>query len=137
MTKISSIKRAQKASLLLRTISALLLETARDNPALVGLTITRVELSPDKGSVHVYFYTDKGLAGFKETLQDLKLYKPSLRAALARSIAGRYTPEITFKFDETFEKTQRLEHLLDAIKTPEPSTTDDDGDEYDDEESDN
>lgn len=133
MTKISSIKRAQKASLLLRTISALFLEAVRDNSSLAGLSITRVELSPDKGSVHVYFYTDKGSAEFKKILQDLKLYKPSLRASLARSIAGRYTPEITFKFDETFEKTQRIEHLLDSIKTAEPA---DDDQEYNDEESD-
>ncbi len=125
MTKPSSIKRAQKASLLLRTISALLLEAARDNTSLAGLTITRVDLSPDKSSVRVYFYTDKGSAHFKEILEELKLYKPSLRASLARSIAGRYTPDITFKFDDIFEKTQRIEHLLDTVKMELPAESDD------------
>lgn len=116
MTKISSIKRAQKASLLLKTISTLFMEAVRDNAALSHVHITRVELSPDKGSVHVYFYTDGGMEKFKAILNELKLYKPSLRASLARSIASRYTPEITFKFDATFEKSQRLEHLLDKVK---------------------
>lgn len=131
MTKVSTVKRAQKSSVLLRAISTLLLEAARDNAALSGLSITRVELSPDKGSVSVFFYTDKGFAKFKEVLHELKLYKPSLRASLARSIPGRYTPDITFKFDETFEKTQRLEHLLDTIKKSDVVLTDLDDDDQD------
>lgn len=131
MTKISTVKRAQKSSLLLRAISTLFLEAARDNAALSGLSITRVELSPDKGSVSVLFYSDKGLAGFKELLHELKLYKPSLRASLARSIPGRYTPDIIFKFDETFEKTQRLEHLLDTIKKETVVIDDHDNDDND------
>lgn len=124
MTKLSDIKRAQKASLLLRSISTLFLEAARDNKKLSELFINRVELSPDKGTVYIFFYTDKGQEGFNLLLKELTLYKPSLRAALAKTIAGRYTPELIFKFDTSFAKTQRIESLLDQIKKEETSETD-------------
>ena len=47
MTKVSDIKRAQKASLLLKAISQLYWEATRDDKELLGLFISRVELSQD------------------------------------------------------------------------------------------
>ena len=104
MTKVSDIKRAQKASLLLKAISQLYWEATRDDKELLGLFISRVELSQDKGMCYVFFYTPEGQEFFKEKLQTLKLYKPSLRAALAKQIPGRYTPDIIFKFDAQQKK---------------------------------
>jgi hypothetical protein len=74
-------------------------------------------LSPDKGHCYVFFATIGGVEEFNEKLNRLKLYKPSLRAALAKEINGRYTPDITFKFDAAQEKTNRVEELLRRFKT--------------------
>ena len=117
MNKVHEIKRAQRASLLLRAISTLFSSVARDDAALNGVTINRVELSPDKSTCYVYFYTAQGEEVFKnELLSRLILYKPSLRAALAKEIAGRYTPELIFKFDNAFEKSLRIETLISGLK---------------------
>ncbi len=113
---VRSIKQAQKQSLLLREISRLFAQTAMDDPRLIKLTINRIQLSPDKGSCSVYFYTPGGPAEFKELLEVLKLYKPSLRSALAKSINARYTPQLVFKYDEQYEKEEKMNKLLDAIK---------------------
>ena len=116
MTKVSDIKRAQKASLLLKAISQLYWEATRDDKELLGLFISRVELSQDKGMCYVFFYTPEGQEFFKEKLQTLKLYKPSLRAALAKQIPGRYTPDIIFKFDAQQKKIDHLEGLFESVK---------------------
>lgn len=116
MTKVSDIKRAQRASLLLRTISQLYLEATRDDKELAGLFINRVELSPDKGICYVLFYTPEGEEYFKKKLSQITLYKPSLRAALSKKISGRYTPEIVFAFDKQQKKINRLEELLEKVK---------------------
>lgn len=117
MKKVHEIKRAQKASLLLRTISILFSKAVQDDPLLKGTMINRVELAPDKSTCYVYFYTPEGEQAFQETmLPRLILYKPSLRAAVAKEIAGRYTPEIVFKFDSTFERTMRIDTLLSELK---------------------
>lgn len=116
MTKISDVKRAQKAALLFRTICNLYLEASLDNRELSRLVITQVQLSPDKSQCYVYFYAPEGKDVYDELFPVLKLYKPSLRAALSKSIAGRYTPEIVFKFDGAKSKANRVEQLLCDLK---------------------
>ncbi len=116
MTKVSDIKRAQKASLLLKVISQLYWEATRDDKELSGLFISRVEVSQDKGMCYVFFYTPEGQEFFNEKLKTLKLYKPSLRAALSKQIPGRYTPDILFKFDSQQKKIDRLESLFESVK---------------------
>ncbi len=112
----SAIKRAQKESLLFRVISQLFLQATLDDPRLQGIFVNRVQLSTDKSSCTVFFYTAKGEEGFNELRKHLLLYKPSLRKAIAASIPGRYTPELVFKFDTQFEKLQRIEELLEEVK---------------------
>src|SRR3989338_2127674 len=114
---VSDIKRAQKISLLYKTITSLFTETIRDNTAIQGLYITRVELSPDKGMCIIYFYAlEGGEEFFKDKFHELKLYKPSLRAALARYIPSRYTPDIMFKYDTQQNKVARIEELLSKVR---------------------
>ncbi len=117
MSSVSSIKRAQKESLILREVSQLFLQTSLDDPRLTELSIHRVQLSPDKGVCSLYFYTPLGEERFKELLSVLLSYKPSLRKALASRIQARYTPELVFKFDKQFDKQQRVEELLERVKT--------------------
>jgi ribosome-binding factor A len=116
MKKVYEIKRAQKAAQLLRIICTLFSNASRDDDRLQGAQITRVELSPDKSRCYVFFYHPGGEEAFKETLRYLILYKPSLRAALSKEIAGRYTPELEFAFDHSFEKAERIEALFEKLK---------------------
>ncbi len=118
-SSVSAIKRAQKESLLFREIAQLFLEATLDDSRLQGVVVNRVQLSPDKGLCTVLFYTPQGEDYFNTVLPILTLYKPSLRKALARSIAARYTPELVFKFDKAYEKQQRIEELLEQVKTKE------------------
>lgn len=113
---VKNIKQAQKESLLLREISSLFMKASTDDPRLARLTISRVQLSSDKSSCSVFFYTPGGYKAFEELLEILKLYKPSLRSALAKSIKSRYTPELIFKYDEQYEKEEKLHQLLESLK---------------------
>lgn len=113
---VHHIKKSQRESLLLRAIAHLFQQTALDDSRLSSIFVNRVELSPDKGCCTVYFYTADGKQKFKELLEVLKLYKPSLRKALADSLKTRYTPELVFRFDEQFEKTLHIEKLFEKAK---------------------
>jgi len=115
-SKLSDIKRSQKESLLLREISKLYFEASLDDKTLQEFQISRVKLSKDKGICFVFFYCSNGEDYFNEKLSTLKLYKPSLRSALAKTIKGRYVPDLVFKYDSEFEKQKKIEELLDKIK---------------------
>lgn len=116
---VSDIKRAQKEKLLMREISKLFTQISLDEPDVRSLTLTHVKLTPDKSTVFVYFYTPEGAEKFNELVDILKIYKPSMRTAIAQSTRLRYTPEIRFKFDVQFEKQARIETLLDTVKEEE------------------
>ncbi len=118
-SSVSNVKRAQKESLLFREISQLFLQATMDDPRLRGIFVNRVHLSPDKGLCTVYFYTAEGEEHFNQILHTLTLYKPSLRKALASTIKGRYVPDLLFKFDKQFEKQQRIEELIEQVRTKE------------------
>lgn len=122
---VSSIKKSQKESLLFRAIANLFAQTTLDDNRLAGVAVNRVKLSDDKSHATVYFYTAGGLAEFKEKLPLILLYKASLRRALARTIDSRYTPELVFKYDDQFEKQQRIEGILEKIKGDDSSDSSD------------
>ncbi len=120
-SRVQDIKRAQKERLFFREISNLFLQMTLDDSRVQGISITRVKLSPDKSLCTVYFYAAEGKEFFNEKLEILKLYKPSMRKAIAAKIEARYTPDIRFAFDEHYEKQEELELLMNKIKKEEES----------------
>ena len=114
--RLRELKRAQKESLIRKEFSKLFLEIKLSNKSLQDIYINRVELSADKSTLHVFFFTDKGPDFFKERLGDLILYKPSIRKALSQILDSRYTPQVKFKYDSIFEKQCKIEALLDKVK---------------------
>ncbi len=115
----SSVKRAQKESLIQHLLASFLLQAMLDDKRLQGLSITRVKLSPDKSVCTVFFHVYDGEPGFKEKLKTLVLYKPSMRKAVADSVQSRYVPELIFKYDTSFDKQQRIDEILLKIKDDE------------------
>jgi ribosome-binding factor A len=120
-SRVQDIKKAQKERLFFREISNLFLQITLDDSRVQGIFITRVKLSPDKSLCTVYFYAPEGEEFFKTKLEVLKLYKPSMRKAIAAKIEARYTPDIRFIFDDQYEKQEELELLMDKIKKEETS----------------
>lgn len=115
----SSVKRAQKESLIQHLLASFLLQTLLDDKRLAGLSITRVKLSPDKSVCTVFFHTYEGEEKFNEQLKMLILYKPSMRKAVADSVQSRYVPELIFKYDTSFDKQQHIDEILLKIKDEE------------------
>jgi ribosome-binding factor A len=111
-----NIKREQKKSFLFRELSALVHEITIEEPKLSSLFVTRVEMSRDSGILYVYFSSHKDKADFDTGLELLKLYKPSVRKALAEALASRYVPDLVFRYDESKEKERHINALLDKIK---------------------
>lgn len=114
---VSRIKREQKQAFLFREISQLFSQLVLDEPRLGVIYPTRAELSAGEGMCMIYFYGPEGQRGFDDVLDLLKLYKPSMRRALAKARQSRHTPDLKFLFDETFEKNQRMQQLLEDIKS--------------------
>ena len=114
-SNVSTIKREQKTSFLLKEIAALVQEITMDEPKLIPIFITRIELSRDGGICYVYFSTHTTRETFEEAFQVLVLYKPSMRKALAQSMHSRYVPDLKFLYDKSKEKERHINKLLDKV----------------------
>ena len=116
-SRAASVRKEQRKSFYLREISSFYQQIALDEPVLSGFFITRAELSADGGICYIYFANYVEGKDFKEALETLKLYKPSMRKALAQSGHGRYVPNLIFKLDEVKGKQRRVDDILDTIST--------------------
>jgi len=110
-----NIKREQKKSFLLREVAALVRQVALDEPKLSILFVTRIELSKDSGICYVYISTHTDKEAYEEGLEILKLYKPSMRKALAQAMHTRYVPNLRFRYDESKDKERRINELFAEI----------------------
>lgn len=113
--KLGNRKREQKISLFFREISSLIQQLSLDESDLLKVFVTRVRLSNDYKICFIYFstYTDK--TEYDKALKVLKLYKPSLRKAIAQAIPNRYSADLVFLYDETKEKERKINELLDKV----------------------
>lgn len=113
--RVQEIKRQQRESQLYRIISTLWTEAQVENAQLADLYVNRVALAPDGKNCTILFFSPQGESFFKERLPEMTLFKPSMRAALAKEYQRRYIPELMFKYDVTFEKQQELDRLIQQV----------------------
>lgn len=77
----------------------------------LSVTISEVRASPDLRVATVYC-TALGGEGTDEAVEALNLAAPRLRGTLGTKIATKFTPELRFRRDESFDEAQRIEALL-------------------------
>ena len=75
------------------------------------VTITYIDLSPDLRSATVYFIP---LGGLKkdETTKFFELQRHYFKDLIAKKMKMRFIPELNFKFDTSFEYSERIDSLL-------------------------
>src|SRR2546422_786271 len=117
--RLREIKHAQREAQLLREISNFFLRITLDEPRLHGIYISRVKLGANRAMCTVFFYTPGGLSDYEAKRPLLVMYKPTLRTALAKSLNGRYTPDLTFDFDAQYEKQRKVDDLLEQLQREE------------------
>lgn len=116
----SQRKREQKTALFFREISSLIQSLSLDEPKLFKIFVSRAKLSKDYRICFVYFSTySDNKKDFDEALEILKLYKPSLRSAISKSIPSKYMADLVFLYDESKEKEREINKLLDEVKQKE------------------
>jgi len=122
-SQTGNVKREKKKKQFLQEISMHLHNISYDDARVATVFITHVDLSADTGICYVYCSAYPNVENplksskeiFKEALVFLKLYKPSIRSALAKTLSARYVPQIMFIFDENRAKVDKLNGLLDQV----------------------
>jgi|UniRef100_A0A7V6A692 ribosome-binding factor A len=107
-------KRSTRVGELLREIlAAIMLERVAD-PRLQELTITEVEMSLDLKLAKVYYAVRQG-SNPEELMMALDKALGFIKQEVAREHILRTMPEFHFLPDETLDKAERLELLLESL----------------------
>ena len=101
------------------------------DPGVGFVTLTRVKVSPDLQLARVYYTTLGDEQAQRETAKALKRAAPFLRRQLGQRIRLRRVPEVEFFYDESIARGDRIERILQELKTEadRPADEDANGDE--------
>jgi len=109
-----SQRQLRAGELVRHALSDILCRAEIDDPALKGApaTVTEVRLSPDLKHAICYVIPLLG-SHVGETIEALNRHARYLRGQLGREIDMRFTPDLKFVHDESFEEGARMDALLD------------------------
>ena len=93
-----------------------LLARAVQDPGIGFLTVTHVKVTPDLQQARVYYTTMGDDRARRETQRALDRATPFLRRQLGGRLRLRRVPELQFFFDESIERQDRIERILQEIE---------------------
>ncbi len=101
-------------------LSELLFTKVIKDPRLEGLFFTKVDVSPDKSVVKVYYsITSKYDDTYQDTMiqagRGLEKAKGFIRSTLGKALRWRVSPELIFIFDDSLDKIEKIEKILKEI----------------------
>ncbi|MCL4814171.1 MAG: 30S ribosome-binding factor RbfA, partial [Vicinamibacteraceae bacterium] len=86
------------------------------DPGLGFVTVQWVKVSPDLQNARVYYTVLGDARARKDTARALDRALPFLRREIAQRLRLRRAPELAFHYDESVERGERIEQLLDEIR---------------------
>jgi len=93
-----------------------LLQTRVNDPRVAMVTVTGVEVTPDTRRADVYVTVLGGPEAKAEAMAGLQSAAGFLRRELGQRVRLRNTPELVFHWDDSLERGERIDHLLDQLK---------------------
>ncbi|MBQ2509445.1 MAG: 30S ribosome-binding factor RbfA [Erysipelotrichaceae bacterium] len=98
-------------SILLREISMIISQEIND-PKLGFPTVTEVDVAPDLNTAKVYVsFLGKNYKK-RDGIEALRRAKGHIKSELAKRIRIRKIPDLTFEVDDTLDKAERIEQIL-------------------------
>jgi ribosome-binding factor A len=107
-SRVADQIRAELAELLTREVH---------DPGIGFLTITHVKVSPDLQQARAYYTTIGDEKARRESSRALERAVPFLRRHIGRRLRLKRVPELTFSFDESVEKNDRIQRILQELDT--------------------
>lgn len=110
-----SFRPERLAEAIKKEVSELLREELKD-PRIGFVSITSVEVSKDLRYANIYASVFGEPDQQKVSIEALQKAQGFIRGELGRRIRLRYTPEITFKLDQSISHGSRIIALMEGVK---------------------
>ncbi|NLG48741.1 MAG: 30S ribosome-binding factor RbfA [Chloroflexi bacterium] len=111
--------RRERANSFIQQELTMLLKNAIKDPRIAALTITEVELTQDRRIARVYVGSFGDEETVREGLEGLESAKGFLRRKLGESLHWRFTPELEFRVDRSWQYGAKIDAILESLKQEE------------------
>jgi len=108
----------------IRSELALLLTREVHDPGIGFVTITRVQMTPDLQQARVFYTVLGDDQARKNTGRAIERAGPFLRRQIGSRLRLKRVPELTFLYDESIAGQDRIERLLNEVRTSAPGDPD-------------
>jgi len=105
-------RRTEQVAEAIKEYVSILIQRELKDPRLGFVTVTRVEISPDLKNAKVFFSVLGDAEARKASSLVLKHASGFLRHELSHQLTLRYTPLLSFEFDEAIEHGEKIQRLL-------------------------
>jgi ribosome-binding factor A len=112
--RVADLIRAELGNLLARDVH---------DPGIGFVTITRVQMTPDLQQARVFYTTLGEDKARSNTSRALDRAVPFLRRQIGSRLRLKRVPELTFLFDESIAGQDRIEQLLNEVRSSEADTS--------------
>jgi ribosome-binding factor A len=113
---VSSKRILQVSEQIREHIAMMLIRGELSDPRLKNITINSVKVSPDLQLAKVYYSVMGTDAERNAVDKGLKQASGFIRRSIGDSLKMRYTPSITFFYDESIVRAARISELIETIK---------------------
>lgn len=110
-----SSRRTQRVGENIREVLGELIQRQVKDPRVGFVTITAVRVTPDLSKAHVYYTVLGEEREQRATEAGLESAKPFLRTETARRVRLKTTPDLEFHIDDTPEKGQAVDSIIEEI----------------------
>ena len=118
--------RRERAGSFIKEEITLLLQRVLNDPRTQSLIVTDVDLTQDRRVARVYVACYTGEKDLEQGLEGLENAKRFLRRELAEGLQWRFTPELEFRADHSWENGQRMEELFEQVTQEHENESDSD-----------
>ena len=113
----------------LRRIVASALDLEVEDPRVGYVTVSEVRLNRDRTVAQVFYTVLGGEEERRTSLEGLKRCRGYLRQIIGDQIRMRSVPELRFTYDDSLDRSFRVEEVLDRIAAERVERSEDDQDE--------
>ena len=116
-TKKSSVRQLRVAEMIKEIIAETLAQKTIDAKVLVDnfITVSKVNISPDLQNATI-FVTAFNISDSKDFLIQLNNLASRFRGIVNKNIRLKFSPQITFRYDDTLENVDKINNLISSLK---------------------
>ena len=116
--RIASKRQLKVAELIKKAVATVFIQRKVYDPILskISITVSEVRVTPDLKTAVVFVIPLQKIMDNNEFIKLLKEQEVMIRHEVTKLIIMKFSPKLVFKFDDSFDRAEKLEKIFEEIR---------------------